>query len=104
MIFHEAQIAIRGIGRWDAKTTRYVPINGGSRSRLPVTNRGYEDIPRYYGGVGMNERLTESIRTIDDLYKYLGGGILVTPQTAAYVSRILEQASKWMQDAVVEEE
>lgn len=104
MKFHEAQVEIRGIGVWDAGTTRYVPISGGSRSRLAATYRGYEDIRRYYGGVGMSEGLTESIGTMGKLYKHLGGGILVTPQTAAYISRLVEQSAKWMKSTISEAE
>ena len=100
MQFHEAQFELKGIGRWDANTTRYVPFSGGSRSRLPVIYSGFEDIRRYHGGVGMSEGLTESIRSMGDWYKHIGGGILVTAQTAAYVTRLLEQSAKWMQDSV----
>ena len=100
MQFHEAQFELKGLGRWDAGTTSYIPISGGSRSRLPLIYNGYEDIRRYYGGVGMSEGLTESIRNIGNWYKHIGGGILVSAQTAAYVSRLLEQSAKWMQDSV----
>jgi hypothetical protein len=100
MQFHKAQFELRGLGQWDAGTTRYVPMSGGSRSRIPLIFPGYEDIRRYYGGVGMNEGLTESIHNIGDWYRHIGGGILVTPQTAAYVSRLIEQSAKWMHGAV----
>jgi hypothetical protein len=100
MKFHEAQVEIRGIGVWDARSTRYVPISGGSRSRLATIYRGYEDIRRYHGGVGMSEGLTESIGTMGNLYKHIGGGIMVTPQTAAYISRLVEQSAKWMKGSI----
>lgn len=102
MNFKDAQFDTRGVGRWDVGSTRYVPVSGGSRSRLPVIYAGYEDIRKYFGGVGMDERLTDSLVTIGALYSYLGGGILVNAQTAGYIGRLLEQSAKWMQDAVQE--
>lgn len=100
MIIHDYAFDERGGGRWEVNTTRYLPVNGGSRSRLPLKYPGFEDIRRYYGGIGMSEGLTENIRTMADLYKYLGGGIMVTPQTESYINRLLEQSKKWMQSAV----
>lgn len=94
MVIHDNAIDIKGAGRWDVGTTRYVPFGGGSKSRLPV---GYDDIPRYYGFVGMDEKLTGSLNTMAALYHHLGGAILLTPDTAAYITRLLEQSAKWMQ-------
>ena len=100
MIIHDYKFDDRGGGRWEVNTTRYVPMNGGSRSRLPIRHPGYEDIRRYYGAVGMSEGLAEKISTMAELYRYLGGGIMVTAQTEAYIGRLVEQSKKWMQGAV----
>ena len=104
MKFYDAQTELKGLGTWDSGTTRYVPVSGGSRSRLPVIYNTYEDIRRYYGGVGMSEGLTESIGTMANLYRHIGGGILVSPQTAAYITRLVEQSAKWMQGSIQDEE
>jgi len=90
MIIHERESGLRGAGRWDLGTTRYVPIQGGSRSRLPV----YDDknYSRYPGFVGMSEGLTETLFTVAALYQYLGGApVVLEGEGAEYTKLILEQ-------------
>lgn len=72
MKIHKAEHDAAGAGRWDKITTRYVPMSGGSRSRLPIANPD-DNYPRYYGFVGMDEKLTETISTIGALYAHIGG-------------------------------
>jgi hypothetical protein len=90
MHIHEAQHDTAGAGRWDKTTGRYIPMGGGSRSRLPI----YGDDPtirRYYGFVGMDEKLTESISTIAGLYAHIGGAPKIESGTAGTLaSRILD--------------
>lgn len=93
MIIHESSADARGAGRWEMGTTRYVPLGGGSRSRLPI---GYGDVRRYYGFVGMDEKLTPDLSTIAALYSYLGGSVVLTTETASYIGRLLEQSKKWI--------
>jgi len=71
MVIHEHERDTTGGGKWDIHTTRYVPIYGGSRSRLPV----YDDpeYRRYPGFVGIDEFLTPNIFLISTLYHYMGG-------------------------------
>lgn len=73
MVVHKYEMDRRGVGRWEAKTGRYVPVGGGSRSRLSIADSD-EPSRRYPGFVGMDEKLTDSIRTMADLYAHLGGG------------------------------
>ena len=87
---HEKEAGLRGAGRLDLGTTRYVPISGGSRSRLPV----YDDkrYSRYLGFVGIDESLTENISTISRLYTFLGGTpVILEGEGEDYVRQILEQ-------------
>ena len=94
MQIHEEGQDARGAGRWDSGTGRYIPMTGGSRSRLPLTQDA--DIPRYFGYVGINESLTPNISTMAQLYGHLGGGYYVPPgPEGAFVKMILEHARKW---------
>jgi hypothetical protein len=81
MKIHPTSFEKAGAGRWHKGTTRYIPIGGGSRSRLPVAgpDDGY---PRYYGFVGMDEKLTESISTVTALYQHIGGAPLIAAGNA----------------------
>lgn len=99
MKIHESGLDNKAAGYWDIGTTRYVPMNGGSRSRLPIA---YDDIRRYYGFVGMDERLTETISTMGALYKHIGGGIVAAPGTESYINRLLEQSKKWIKPVAEE--
>jgi hypothetical protein len=72
MIIHQADTNVSGAGRWDKGTGRYIPMNGGSRSRLPMYDSDPK-IPRYFGFVGVDERLSESISSVHALYKHMGG-------------------------------
>lgn len=75
MVIHETAPDRSGAGRWDLRSTRYIPMNGGSRSRLPL----YDDpeIKRYRGFVGIDEFLTPTIFQIATLYHLIGGKPLI---------------------------
>jgi hypothetical protein len=77
MVIHEKVHDAQGAGKWDINTTRYVPIYGGSRSRLPVADD--PEYRRYHGFVGIDEHLTEAIYRIATLYHYLGGKPIIPP-------------------------
>jgi hypothetical protein len=90
MVIHELEHDQKGAGKWDLGTTRYIPMQGGSRSRLPV--RDDPDYRRYPGFVGEDERMTESVYTIAALYTYLGGAPIVPRgQEGGFTSLILDQ-------------
>lgn len=94
MIIHEAAKDNRGAGRWELTTTRYIPVSGGSRSRLPI---GFPEVRRYYGFVGVDERLSERMSTISALYTHLGGRYQIPEgQEGSYMSLVLAQAKKWI--------
>ena len=71
MVIHEKVRDVTGQGRWDLNTTRYVPVGGGSRSRLPIADD--PDYRRYPGFVGIDEHLTPDIFQVAQLYALLGG-------------------------------
>ena len=75
MILHEKPIQAEGAGSWDGKTGRYIPMGGGSRSRLPIQDD--PKIRRYHGLVGIDEHLSESIGRISALYAHIGGATAV---------------------------
>ena len=77
MVIHDDVRDVSGSGGWDKGTGRYVPIGGGSRSRLPV--RTEPDYPRYPGFVGIDERLTENLYTVSALYAHMGGRYEIPP-------------------------
>ncbi len=62
---------VSAAGKIDEATTRYIPIGGGSRSRLRTHDK---TIPRYQGFVGVEGSQDEEIATIKALYGKLGGG------------------------------
>jgi len=68
-------------------------VGGGSRSRLPIGSNG---LRRYYGFVGIDEKLTERIHTMSSLYTHLGGGVPPQPE-GSFVGLLLTQARKWME-------
>lgn len=90
MVIHDRVLDTKGLGKWDIGTTRYIPVSGGSRSRLPV-----HDDPayrRYYGFVGISEDLTPDIFTLPALYAYLGGAPVVQEgHGSVFVKLILDE-------------
>lgn len=90
MVIHERVSDLRGAGKWDAGTTRYIPLQGGSRSRLPIQDD--PDYHRYYGFVGMSEELSATLHTMPALYQYLGGTPVVPEgHGSVFIHLILEQ-------------
>ena len=90
MVIHERVPDVKGVGKWDFTTGRYIPHTGGSRSRLPL----YDDkaYSRYVGFVGVDEHLSADIFTMPALYTFLGGAA-VTPEGhgSVFVKLIQEQ-------------
>ena len=77
MVIHDKIHDLSGAGKWDINTTRYIPIYGGSRTKLPVKDDNEWGYPRYHGFVGIDEHLTEHIHLIAQLYAYLGGKAII---------------------------
>ncbi len=98
MVIHEQPQDVRGSGSWELNTTRYVPMSGGSRSRLPIGTNG---IRRYHGFVGIDEALTESIGTMAALYNRLGGGLPDYPE-GSFLALLLAQSKKWIAPAAAD--
>ena len=85
-------------GRRDLATGRYIPMTGGSRSRLPAAGGEY---PRYAGSFGIDKKLTAKISTMEALYQHMGGFASYMPGGAlsATISELVEEAqSKNRQD------
>ena len=55
-----------GIGRWDEKTTRYIPFSGGSRTKISVNHK--EKITAYSGF-----STDRKINSVQELFSTLGG-------------------------------
>jgi hypothetical protein len=87
MIIHEREHD-RGEGKWDIATTRYVSLQGGSRSRLPVIDD--PDYHRYPGFVGVDERLSETLYTIPALFTYLGGRPVVGSGQESGLTKLIQ--------------
>ena len=95
MIMHAARHDKHGAGRWDVNTTRYIPQQGGSRSRLPIMDS--ESIPRYHGLVGVDERMSADMGSVHALYTYLGGKPAIPSGPAGpYVRKLIELSMRWM--------
>ncbi|MBI3994033.1 MAG: hypothetical protein HY342_12230 [Candidatus Lambdaproteobacteria bacterium] len=95
MIMHDVQHDKRGAGRWDVHTTRYIPQQGGSRSRLPIKDS--DTVPRYVGFVGLDERMSGDMSSVQALYEYLGGKPAIPSGPAGpYVRMLIELSMKWM--------
>ncbi len=103
MVIHDRVLDSKGVGKWDIGTTRYIPVSGGSRSRLPV-----HDDPayrRYFGFVGISEELTADIFTLPALYAYLGGAPVVHEgHGSVFVKLILDETLKHLQAGEEEKE
>lgn len=90
MVIHERVHDLRGAGKWDLNTTRYLPIYGGSRSRLPVADD--TDYRRYPAFVGIDESMTQDLYLLGTLYRHLGGKAFIPEGRAGqFVSLILGQ-------------
>jgi len=89
MMIHERVADSRGIGKWDLGTTRYIPMQGGSRSRLPLQDD--PNYPRYVGFVGLDERMSEHLYTIPALYSYLGGSPEVPEGGSSFTALVLNE-------------
>lgn len=73
-----------GIGKWNAKTKRYIPIGGGSRSRLPLEIKGLRP---YRGFAGVDTAQDPVIDSIDKLYAKMEEGLEKINQSEAYLAR-----------------
>jgi hypothetical protein len=92
MVIHERTHDQKGAGKWDIGTTRYIPVGGGSRSRLPVADD--PDYRRYPGFVGLDDTLSETVYTIATLYGYIKGAAVVLPgQEGTFTQLIIDEAA-----------
>ena len=91
MVIHEKFHDLSGAGKYDLNTTRYISVQGGSRSRLPIQDD--PEIRRYHGFVGIDEWLTESVFQIAVLFHLLGGKPVVLPgQEGSFAALILGES------------
>ena len=103
MVIHDKVLDHFGAGKWDVTTLRYVPLSGGSRSRLPVADD--PDYRRYPGFVGIDEHLTPDIFKIAQLYAHMGGkAIIPDGDEGKFTQLILEQAEGRLAAQPTEEE
>ena len=101
MVIHEKVHDLAGAGKWDIHTTRYVPIYGGSRSRLPIVDD--PDYRRYTGFVGMDEHLTPNIYLMSHLYQYIGGKPIIPPgDVGKFTALILNQTIERLEEVAAE--
>lgn len=84
----EPTFGAHGVGKWDVGTNRYIPLSGGSRSRLPMDTKG---IRPYRGFSGVDERVENEIDDIGTLYSKLKGGSRITSQDAAFLELAIEE-------------
>ncbi len=95
MMMHDATYDKRGAGHWDPDTTRYIPWGGGSRSRIAIID--VQSIPRYYGFIGIDERLSEELSSLPKLYHWLQGRPAIPAGPAGpYVAKLIELSLRWM--------
>jgi hypothetical protein len=87
MKIHERTDDAKGMGKRDVHTGRYIPVGGGSRTRLPVTDD--PRISRYEGNVGLDSCLSEEIHTMAALYAELGGLPVAQPGKDVKFARLL---------------
>lgn len=79
----EEVYSAHGAGKWDINTNRYVPIGGGSRSRLAMGTKGI----RPYGGFsGIDEKDANKPESMGGLYARLQGGSRISAQDSAFIS------------------
>lgn len=103
MVMHDREPDIKGVGKWDLATTRYIPLYGGSRSRLPLwDDKAY---PRYVGFVGVDEHLSDTLYTMPALYAWLGGApAMIEGHGSVFVSLIWEATQQHLREEKEESE
>lgn len=72
-----------GAGKWDIGTTRYIPIGGGSLSRVKAKSGS---IRPYRGFAEIYRQGEEQFDSIKGLYSKIGGGSRITAQDKAFVA------------------
>jgi len=94
-VIHQNVVDTKGSGRWDINTGRYIPVSGGSRSKLPIGDD--PDIRRYYGFIGINESMTAEFSTLAVYFNRVGGGVYIPEGDAGkFIQLILDQSKKWI--------
>lgn len=101
MIIHEGVHDFSGGGKWDMHTTRYVPVQGGSRSRLPIADDPHYH--RYPAYVGIDEHLTPDIFHIAQLYHYIGGAPILHAGTEGKLTEMFMELTMGRLEATEEE-
>ena len=103
MKIHLGERDVAGAGRWDKATGRYIPMSGGNRSRLPMYDQDSK-IPRYFGFVGVDEHLTESMNSVAALLKHMGGapkiGAGQAGTLASRIQAVVEEQRKAAEEAL----
>ena len=98
MQIHKPQRDKIGVGKWDLNTTRYIPLGGGSRSRLPV----YDDPNqrRYPAFVGFDEFISVNVSMIPALYQLLGGKpVMQEGEAGKFTAMLLGQTMEQLEAA-----
>ena len=81
-------------GLKDYTTGRYIPMGGGTSSRLSYLDD--PEIRRYWGFVGIDESKSYEMPTIVELIRYLSGGVYIPEGPAGeFIKLILAQAHNW---------
>ena len=101
MVIHDRESDMKGAGKWDFATGRYIPLSGGSRSRLPLWDD--KNYPRYGGFVGVDEHLSDTLYTMPALYAYLGGAAGVIEGHGSVFVGLIHQAALDRMKAVDED-
>ncbi len=92
LVIHDLP-STHGAGKTDVDTGRYIPMMGGSQSRLPVGDNEY---PRYPGFVGIDYSLTPKINSMGALYSHIGGYAAYIPggALAASIEELIAKSDK----------
>jgi len=98
---HAQSKDVKGAGKMSKSTGRYIPVHGGSRSRLRPHNQS--DYAVYPGFIGMDEKMAASTQTLGALYRYLGGAPVIPEGPGGEMARIVG-SSYQEHDELTEEE
>ena len=77
-----------GGGKWDVNTNRYIPMGGGSRSKLPLKIKG---IRPYQGFTGIDRPEERKLDTVEDLILEMGGGSRISAQDESYLNSVIKK-------------
>ena len=93
MVLHENKSDLKDAGSLERSTGRYIPVSGGTRSKLPLVDE--KSVRRYYGFVGIDESMTPTINSVATLFAQIGGGVYIPEGPAGeYIQKILQRSQK----------